>query len=288
VLIVNPFATGVTEERLAGVRAVLPRDTELLVTTRKGQATEMARELASEASTAFVFGGDGTFNEVLNGLGPQTPTGFIPGGGTSVLPRALGLPRDPVAAARRVASGQVRRIGLGRVNGHRFGFGAGIGLDAEIVRAVDELGRQPDGRRPGDLSFGWSAARTLARHRFRIEPVLEVRELGRAAFALVSNCATYSYAGRLPLRVSPQATFEGGVDLVAPRRLRPLELPRVLSYAFLGGDRVKRRDILYAHDADRFQVVCDRPLPLQADGEDLGDVEEVLFESERDAVAVLV
>jgi diacylglycerol kinase family enzyme len=288
VLIVNPFATGVTEERLGEVRAVLPRGTELLVTTRKGQATEMAHEVAADDTVAYVFGGDGTFNEVLNGVDARTPVGFIPGGGTSVLPRALGLPREPIAAARRVASGSEHRIGLGRVNGHRFGFGAGIGLDAEIVRAVDALGRQPDGRRPGDLAFGWAAARTLARHSFRLEPALEVREHGRAAFALVSNCAAYSYAGRLPIRVSPQATFEGGIDLVAPRRLRPYELPRILSYAFLGGDRGKSRDVLYLHDVDRVEIVCDRPLPLQADGEDLGDVAEAVFEAERDAVTVLV
>ena len=289
VLIVNPFATGVTEERLAQVRRALPRGTELLVTTRQGQATEMAREsAASNGTTVFVFGGDGTFNEVLNGLDSRTPVGFIPGGGTSVLPRALGLPREPLAAARRVAAGSERRIGVGRVNGHRFGFGAGIGLDAEIVRAVDALGRQPDGRRPGDLAFGWTAARTLAGHGFRLEPALEVKEHGRAVFALVSNCADYSYAGPLPIRVAPQAMFEGGVDLVAPRSLKRYELPRVLSYAFLGGDRAKARNLLYVHDADRLEIVCDRPLPLQADGEDLGDVDEAVFEAERNAVTVLV
>jgi diacylglycerol kinase family enzyme len=287
VLIVNPFATGVTEARLAQVRAALPRGTELLVTTRQGQATEMARDLA-DATTAYVFGGDGTFNEVLNGLGPRTPAGFIPGGGTSVLPRALGLPRDPIAAAHRVAAGAERRIGLGRVNGHRFGFGAGVGLDAEIVRAVDSLGRQPDGRRPGDLAFGWTAARTLARHAFRLEPALEIRDHGRAAFALVSNCAPYSYAGRMPIRIAPQASFEGGVDLVAPLHMRPWELPRVLSYAFRGGDRSRARSLLYVHDADCLEIECDRPLPLQADGEDLGDVEHAVFEAEREAVTVLV
>lgn len=284
----NPFATGVTEERLGEVRAALPRGTELLVTTRQGQAAEMARDFASDETVAYVFGGDGTFNEVLNGLDRRTPAGFIPGGGTSVLPRALGLPRDPVAAARRVAMGTERRIGLGRVNGHRFGFGAGVGLDAEIVRAVDTLGRQPDGRRPGDLAFGWTAARTLAQHRFRLEPALEVRDHGRAAFALVSNCSDYTYAGPLAIRVAPHASFESGIDLVAPQRLRPLGLPRVLSYAFLGGDRGRARDLLYVHDADRLEIVCDRPLPLQADGEDLGDVEEAVFEAERDAVTVLV
>jgi diacylglycerol kinase family enzyme len=288
VLIVNPFATGVTEERLAAVRSALPRDTTLRVTTRRGQAADIAREVSGEVSAVFVFGGDGTFNEALNGIDSVTPLGLIPGGGTSVLPRALGLPREPVEVARRFATGTTRRIGLGRVNGHRFGFGAGLGLDAEIVRAVDALGRQPDGRRPGDLAFGWTAARTLAHHRFRLEPALEVKSHGRAAFALVANCSAYSYAGRFALRVSPQASFEQGLDLVAPIRLRARSLPRILSYAFASRDRTKARDLVYVHDADRFDMVCDRPLPLQADGEDLGDVEEAVFEAEREAVTVLV
>jgi diacylglycerol kinase family enzyme len=288
VLIVNPFATGVTEERLAAVRSALPRDTALRVTTRRGQATDIAKDVSGEATSVFVFGGDGTFNEALNGIDSATPLGLIPGGGTSVLPRALGLPREPVEVARQLAKGATRRIGLGRVNGHRFGFGAGLGLDAEIVRAVDALGRQPDGRRPGDLAFGWTAARTLALHRFRLEAALEVRSHGRVAFALVANCSAYSYAGRFELRVSPEASFDLGLDLVAPTRISARTLPRILTYAFVGGDRAKARDLVYLHDADRLEMVCDRPLPLQADGEDLGDFEEVVFEAERDAVTVLV
>jgi diacylglycerol kinase family enzyme len=49
-----------------------------------------------------------------------------------------------------------------------------------------------------------------------------------------------------------------------------------------------RNDVLYGHDLDRIEIACDRPLPLQADGEDLGDVQEAVFEAERDAVAVLI
>jgi len=286
-LIVNPFASGVNEDRLAAVQDALPAGTEMRLTTRGGEASELAREVAGRVEALYVFGGDGTFNEALNGIDASTPLGFIPGGGTSVLPRALGLPRDPVEAARRLADGSARRIGLGRVNGHRFGFGAGIGLDAEIVRAVDELGRGPDGRRPGDLSFAWTGVWTASRHRFRIDPVLEVVGYGRAALALVSNCAAYSYAGRLALRFAPEASFEGGLDLVAPVRLRPRDLPRVLREAFGGGQRRPDR-YLYVHDTDRLEIVCDRPLPLQADGEDLGDVERAVFEAERDAVTVLV
>jgi diacylglycerol kinase family enzyme len=288
VLVVNPFATGVTEQRLAAVRSALPGETVVRVTTRRGQATEIAREVSSAVEAVYVYGGDGTFNEVLNGADARTPLGFIPGGGTSVLPRALGLPRDPVAAARRVAAGVERRIGLGRVNGHRFGFGAGIGLDAEIVRGVDALGRKPDGRRPGDAAFGWTGVQTLARHRFRLEPMLEVKGHGRAALALVANCSAYSYAWRFPLQVAPEASFEGGLDVVAPARVGALSLPRVLTYAFTGSARTRPRDIVYLHDADRVEIACDRPLPLQADGEDLGDVEEAVFEAERDAVSVLV
>src|SRR5207247_10771108 len=141
----------------------------------------------------------GGFNEVLNGAPPGVALGFLPGGGTNVLSRALGMPRDPVAAARQVAdalaSRRTRTISVGRVNGRRFGFSAGIGLDAELVRRVDGLGRRRDGRRPGDLAYLLAAAALVGGRRGRFEPVLEISGLGRAAFALVANCDPYTYAG---------------------------------------------------------------------------------------------
>jgi diacylglycerol kinase family enzyme len=289
VLIANPWASGVDEMRLAAVRAELPEGTELRLTGAGGDATELARELSGQVVALYVFGGDGTYNEVLNGIDATTPVGFIPGGGTSVLPRALGLPREAVAAARHIALGaHARRISVGRVNGRRFGFSAGVGLDAEVVRAVDELGRRSDGRRPSNLAFAWTGVRTLSRNRFKLEPALEVTGVGRAAFVLVSNGPAYSYAGRIPLRPAPEASFDAGLDLFAPIRLRARDLPRIARYALGGGERTRARDLLYVHDADRLEVVCDRPLPLQADGEDLGDVERAVFEAERDAVTVLV
>jgi diacylglycerol kinase family enzyme len=163
-----------------------------------------------------------------------------------------------------------------------------VGIDAEIVRAVDELGRREDGKRASNLTFAWTGARTLSRHRFRLEPTLQVTGLGRAAFALVSNGPAYSYLGRVSLRPAPDASFDAGLDLVAPVRLRARDLPKIARYALGGGDREHANDLLYAHDADRLEVVCDRPLPLQVDGEDLGDVARAVFEAERDAVIVLV
>ena len=287
-LIVNPWASAVDEACLAAVRAALPSGTAVRFTGAKGEAAEMAREASGRVDALYVLGGDGTYNEVLNGVDAETPVGFIPGGGASVLPRALGLPRTAFEAAQRLAVGaQPRRIAVGRVNGHRFGFACGIGLDAEVVRAVDELGRREDGRRPGNLAYALTGVRTLTRRRFRAEPALEVKGFGRAAFAFVSNGPTYTFAGRVAVRPTPEATFEGGLDLVAPVRLRARDLPRLAWYAGGRGDRAAAGDLVYVHDADRIEIVCDRPLPLEADGEDLGDAETVILEAERAAVTVL-
>jgi diacylglycerol kinase family enzyme len=118
--------------------------------------------------------------------------------------------------------------------------------------------------------------------------VLEVRGRGRAAFALVANADPYTYAGRVALHVAPEAQFELGLDLVAPQLVSPATLPRLLRYAFTGHGQEDADDVIYGHDLDRIEIACDRPLPLQADGEDLGDVESAVFEAERGAATVLV
>jgi diacylglycerol kinase family enzyme len=294
-LIVNPRASRVDAIEAARVQRTLESvaEVDVLTTAGPGHATELARLAVADGTDAIVvFAGDGGFNEVLNGASGGVRLGFVPGGGTSVLPRALGLPRDPVAAARQVAAalagGRSRRISLGRVNGRRFGFSAGVGLDAELVRRVDALGREESGRRPGDLAFAWTAVEALAERRCRFEPVLEVRGLGRAAFALVANADPYTYVGRVPLRIASRARFELGLDVIAPRRVRLSAVPRFVGYVLAGRGQYGARDVLSAHDVDRVELVCDSPLPLQVDGEDLGDVVEAVFEAERDAVSVLV
>ena len=281
-LIANPHASRVTPELVDAVARELGASTTLL-TERAGHATELAA--AVEEGAIAVFSGDGGFNEVLNGVRPGIALGFVPGGGTSVLPRALGLPRDPLAAARRIAAGQTRRISLGRANGRRFGFSAGLGLDAELVRRMDERGRDASGKRPGDLVFAWTALQALAAHRSRFDEALEIEGHGRAAFALVANSDPYSYAGALPLRLPRGARFEGGLDLLAPRTLRARHLPGAVRYLLTGRTGIPLATL---HDQDRIVLRADRPLPLQVDGEDLGDVAEVVLEAERDALAVFV
>jgi diacylglycerol kinase family enzyme len=283
-LIVNPQASAVTPETAAAVAEQLG-EVEVVWTERPGHATELAS--AADTDAVFVFSGDGGFNEVLNGIAPDVPVGFVPGGGSSVLPRALGLSREPAEAARRLVesmrAGRTRRISVGRVNGRRFSFAAAVGFPAEIVRRVDDIGRK-NGRRPPDRAFALTVARAIIERRGRFDSVLEV-DGESAAFALVANGAPYTYLARLPLRVAPDARFERGLDLVAPRRVRPLSVPGLTAAALLGR---RARGVIYRHDLDRVEIRSSEPQPLQVDGEDLGDVTSALFECERDALTVLV
>ena len=287
-LIVNPIASKVTPELVEAVRRELPDRPEPRYTEARGHATELVREaVRAGIPSVYVFSGDGGFNEALNGVADPTTLGFLPGGGTSVLSRALGLPRNPVDAARRMATGSMRRISVGRVNGRRFAFAAGIGFDAELVRRVDARGRRTDGRRPGDLAFAGIGARmVLARH-CRYDEALEIEGLGRAAFAFVANCDPYTYAGSVALHPTPLARFELGLDVFAPRRVRPRDVPWLLWRLVRPRERPDTR-LIQAHDLDRIGVRCLESLPLQVDGEDLGDVETAEFLAERDAVSVLV
>jgi diacylglycerol kinase family enzyme len=291
VLIVNPNASGVTADVTVAVEDALQRvgELETILTERPQHGVEIAEAVSrGGVDRIYVFSGDGGYNEVVNGLGADLPVGFIPGGSTSVFPRALGVPRDPVAAARALAgSSAERRISLGRVNGRRFTFSGGFGIDAELVRRVDALGRA-SGKRANDLAFARTLAGIFTEKRARFAPAMEVDGLGRVAFALVANGHPYSYVGRIPLRIAPKAEFELGLDLVAPRDLKARRLPQVAAWALAGKGQQRSPHVLYVHDADEFVVHADRPTPLQVDGEDLGDVDEAHFEAERSALRVLV
>ena len=290
-LIVNPLATAVDEHRVGLVERTLAQHAEVdtHLTQHAGHATELAREVAREVEAIFVLSGDGGFNEVVNGLGRDAPpVGCIPGGGTSVFPRALGLSRDPVQAAEQLAEafreGRTQTISVGRVNGRRFLFSAGIRFDAELVRRI-EANRSRDGR-PGDAAFLATVVKLIAEHRGRFEPLLDVDGVGRAAFVLVANADPYTYLGSIPIHVAPNATLDSGLHLVAPTDVRPWTIPRLARFVVSGKGLPKSVHVV--RDTDRIEVRCDHPLPLQADGEDLGDVTDAMFEAERGAIDVLV
>ena len=170
------------------------------------------------------------------------PIGFLPGGGTSVLPRALGLPR---IRSRRRGNGRrdPRRAHAPHlprpVNGRRFSFAAGVGIDAEAVRRVDQMGREQDGKRPGDLAFARAIVASIAANRGHVDADLEVAGFGRAAFAFVANGNPYTYARNIPMPLVPDADFELGLDFVAPVRIRRRSLLWT-TYALLAGIRGPR------------------------------------------------
>ena len=298
-LIVNPVASNVRDRSVRTVLAALEPfcDVEMVETAHHEHAIELAAEaVVLGFDGVCAMGGDGTANEVLNGAGDRIPVGVLPAGGTSVLPRALRMPRDLGAAARRVGSalaeGRERSINLGVVNGRRFAFASGVGADAQAVRLVDEAGR-PKGRRPGDAYFAAQIMRTLLRGDFRL-PQLEVSMNGEVVAhggsIFVANVHPWSYVGPFALKLAPLATFEGGLDVVVPSDLHRRHLPRYAAQLLVTGSQAYRTDkrLVYLHDVDEVRVTCSRPLPLHADGDDLGDVEEAVFASVRDAARMLV
>jgi len=292
ILIVNPYSTGVTRPQVEQVEAALRRTAkvERRQTEARGHATELAAEAADSADAIVVFAGDGTYNEAVNGAAGRVPFGFVPGGGASVFPRALGLSRDPIVAAVAIAAAlaetRTRSIALGSVNGRRFLFSAGVGLDGEAVRRVDGRGRSADGRRASNTIFALTVARSLVEQRLHIEPQLDIEGQGRAAFVFVANGRPYTYAGRVPFTLLRDAAFEEGLDFVAPREVRPMAVPRLL-VRMVRGTTAADPSVLAGHDLDALMVRCDKPLPLQVDGEDLGDVTEASFTAERNALTVL-
>ena len=299
-LIWNPVSTEVVADTVGSVLVQLAERLEVVAmhTGGPGDAVRLG-ELAVEEGfdAAFVLGGDGTANEVVNGVGDRLPIGVLPAGGTSVLPRVLGLPRDLDEAVARLCAaleeGSVRSISLGTANERRFTFAAGIGIDAEIVKRIDERGRGGDGAegtgRPGDLWFVREAIGVLLEGEYAT-PSLRVEVPGepelRAATVFVANCSPWSFAGPVPLDVAPEASFEGGFDLVVVESVEARSAPGRI--ASLLGRKGEDEGVRRLHDLDRATVRCDRPLPVQVDGELLGELDVVELGVVRDAARLLV
>lgn len=299
-LIWNPVSTEVVAETVGSVLvAIAPRfEVVAMHTKRPGDAVRLG-ELAVEESfdAAFVLGGDGTANEVVNGVGDRLPIGVLPAGGTSVLPRVLGLPRKLDEAVVRLCDaldeGSVRSISLGTLNDRRFTFAAGIGIDAEIVKRIEERGRGGDGAeessRPGDLWFVREAIGVLLEGKYA-EPSIRVEVPGKpelhAATVFVANCSPWSFAGPVPLDIAPDASFEGGFDLVVVESVEARAATGKIA-SLLRKDR-DDEGVHRFHDLERATIHCDGPMPVQVDGELLGEFDEIELGVVPDAARLLV
>jgi diacylglycerol kinase family enzyme len=247
----------------------------------------------------IALGGDGTVNEVVNGLltdglHERVPAfGVLPAGSTNVFARALGLPNDAVEAAsvliEAMVTGRRRRISLGLADDRWFVFSAGLGLDAAVVADVEAHRRR--GQRSTHALYVRATMRRFwaeDRHHPAIEATFPDGEvLSDLYMAVVTNCTPWTFLGNRPLTPTPKASFDGGLDLYVRTRLG---LPSV-SYGLLriarGSTKEKELGARVRHDLARFTLRSSRPLPFQVDGDLLPERDEVHFAGVRDALTVL-
>jgi len=219
----------------------------------------------------------------------------LPGGNANVFTRSLGLPADPVDAAGRLiddlANGRERRIGLGTANGRYFTFNAGLGLDAEVVRAVE--GRRAAGRTLTPTLFARTALRQYYQVTNRRHAAISVAEPSDLCadpvfVCLISNSAPWTYLGRRAVNTNPAASFDTGLDLLALRRLGTVATLRTLRQMLASQAGPPRgRSVLSAHDLSAIELRADHPLAVQLDGEYMGEAEQVCFRSVPKALRVI-
>jgi diacylglycerol kinase family enzyme len=267
----------------------------VLQTAHPGQATALAGQaVASGVDAVAVLGGDGTVNEVVNGLrGSDAALGLLGGGRVNVLARGLGLPADPDRAAARLlellAAGARRRLTLGLAGERCFALNADLGLGGAIVREVER--RQRAKQLYGDRAYLAAGLKALLVDHDRDHPHLTVhlpdgRPPLRGFFTLVGNGDPFTYLGRRPFRPTPQATWDGGLDLLVGQTMATRSLVRALTGMLSPHPRAGYPGLPVLHDIDGFSLESDIPLPFQLDGEYVGDRASVTFGCLRSALAV--
>jgi YegS/Rv2252/BmrU family lipid kinase len=302
-VIVNPRATTTTpHERevlanaLAGAASV-----EIVQTSNRGHAAALACRAMRDGTDAVVaFGGDGTINEVVNGLltdgqHDRVPAlGVIPGGATNVFARALGLPNDPVESTGllldAIRAGHRRSVGLGRADDRWFIFAAGIGFDAAIIARVERLRNR--GRRSSELLFARAGLReffaTDRRHpQLRVE-LADSTIIDDLHYVVVTNTDPWTYIGRRALHPTPDASFDTGLDIFARTRMGTVGVLWTVAHIARKAPRPARLGSLVRHDLADFTITTDTAMPLQVDGELIGPRTSVRFRAAPHALNVLV
>ena len=305
-IIVNPYATTVSD-RLKNlvVYALQGRyDVEAVSTEAQNHATEIGREATGGGYDVVVaFGGDGTVNEVANGLaGTDVPVSVLPGGSTNVVCRTLGIPNDVVDATEHLIAladdFRPRQIDLGRCNGRHFVFACGVGLDATVVKRVDAHPRLKT--RARQWYYTWAAISGFYRQYLR-DPVRFELEVGGETFegvtAIAQNSDPFTYFANIPIRICEDIGLEDGtISMALLRRAKQRDMLPIASRVLSKTLHVaKHRQIEEFDDITRASVRSismdqdgvARPFPVQVDGDYIGEYAELDFSVEPGALTVV-
>ena len=309
-LVVNPKATTFSARVRDVLAHALASETrlELVETKARAHAVELATSACADAVDLVVaLGGDGTVNEVVNGLmtadrAARPALAVVPGGSANVFARALGFADDPVEATgqllgalredrrRSLSLGRAElSVGDGPVTQRWFTFCAGLGLDADVVRAVE--GKRARGVRATPAMYARTGVQRFFASRERHDVPLRLHRAGEEpqplGLALVCNSDPWTYLGPRPVRPCPEASFELGLDLFGLSSLPVVPTLRHLRQILADDPRPRGKRVVRVHDADELLLTATHPVPFQVDGDDLGDADAVRLTAVPDAVDVV-
>jgi diacylglycerol kinase family enzyme len=307
VLIVNPNATSTTPAGRDLLAHALESRTKLTVahTDHRGHAIEIARDAAREGiDVLIVHGGDGTVNEVVNGIlgevgvnGPAPAVGVVPGGSANVFARALGISPDPIEATNQLVDllsdyrrrKSWRRIGLMDC-GERWGvFTAGMGVDGDVVAAVEA--QRDKGRKVTASRYIRVAIREVLASA-RKEPTLTLQLPDRdpvpgVHFAFVSNSSPWTYANARPVWTNPTTTFETGLGVFATTSMNVWANLRLARQMLSRKPKLAAKHLIRDDDLPWLRVTSDTPVACQIDGDFVGPRDEMTFTAVPDALGVV-
>ena len=310
-LIVNPNATSTTPAGRDLLAHALESRVDLVVahTDHRGHAVEIAEAAKRDGvDVIIVHGGDGTVNEVVNGLlgkpGPTRPAAedlpavsVVPGGSANVFARALGISPDPIEATNQLIDllGERRRgepwrhIGLMDCVERWAVFTAGMGVDGDVVAAVEA--QRAKGRKVTAARYMRIGLREMLANA-RALPLLTAHLPDREAvegvhFAFVSNASPWTYANTRPVWTNPGTTFDTGLGLFAVTSMNTLANLLLLRRMLSKKANIKARHLVREDDLPWVRITAAEPIACQVDGEFLGLREDMTFTSVPDALAVV-
>jgi diacylglycerol kinase family enzyme len=321
VLIVNPNATSTTAAGRDLLAHALESRVELAVvhTDHRGHAIEIAAAAKRDGTDVIiVHGGDGTVNEVVNGLmgrpsrraGAQRPgseqdplpdtmpaVAVVPGGSANVFARALGISPDPIAATNQLVDllsarrngASWRRIGLMDCGERWAVFTAGMGVDGDVVAAVEA--QRAKGRKVTAGRYIRVAVREMLSSA-RKEPLLTLELPGQAPltgvyFAFISNSTPWTYANTTPVWTNPDTTFETGLGLFAVTSMNVWKNLMLVRRMVSQKHNIKAKHLIRDDDVAWVRITSSEPVASQIDGDFLGLREEMTFRSVPGVLSVV-